>query len=163
MDAFFPMKLTVGGRDVSIAKMTTWTNLKAMLANAGTGGSMYPNFVPFLIIEIRQHLGLYIFNGLNPSPQVEMKFEQQEDDEVNGNDFIYESFGSNAEQRHRHFKAFFAVQDPILPTPDCWKHPLHKVQPLINWMNKVNCQAWTLGETFSINEMTIRFQGHHPR
>jgi hypothetical protein len=60
----------------SIHSMMQWTNLKAVLADAGSGGSYYPNFKSFRTKEIRQHLGLYILQGLSPSPQ---KIEQKSD------------------------------------------------------------------------------------
>jgi hypothetical protein len=44
--------------------LTTLTNLKAQLANAGPGGVCYP--ADFTVNEVRQHLGLYdVLNGLN--------------------------------------------------------------------------------------------------
>jgi hypothetical protein len=80
-----------------------WTNLKATLA--GAGGTMYQDWKPFSAEEIRQHLGLYILNGLSPSPRVEHKFRPQRDDVVHGSDFVYRAFGGGAERRHRQFKA----------------------------------------------------------
>ena len=54
-----------------------------------------------------------------------MKFHPQSIDPINGNDFIFRSFPPNAERRHRHFKAFFTIQDPRDPVPD------RKIEP--NW------------------------------
>ena len=45
-----------------------WTNAKANLAGAGEGGTCYHDWKPFTARELRQHFGLYIFNGLSPSP-----------------------------------------------------------------------------------------------
>ena len=47
------------------------TNLKAVLAGAGAGGTTYKDFTEFSIKEARQHLGLYIFKGLTNSPLIE--------------------------------------------------------------------------------------------
>jgi hypothetical protein len=55
----FSKRKTAGPESFSIHKMMQWTNLKAVLADAGTGGSYYPNFKPFKTKEIRQHLGLH--------------------------------------------------------------------------------------------------------
>ena len=49
---------------------------------------------PPLVIE--HFLGLFILQGLNPSPQVEMKFNSQQVDPVQGNDLCYRIFGANA-------------------------------------------------------------------
>jgi hypothetical protein len=101
----------------SIRTWTKYTNNKAISCQAGAGEAIYCKFKPFSMVEIRQHLGLYIFNGLTPSPRVEMKFQLQTSDPVHGNDFIKNAFGPGAECRHWHFKCFFAIQDPLVPLP----------------------------------------------
>ena len=60
--------------EVSIADFTSWTNRKMILMNAGKGGSLYPHCNPFTVDEVMQHIGIYIWNGLSPSPQIDMKF-----------------------------------------------------------------------------------------
>ena len=45
----------------------------------------------------RQHMSLYVLQGLCPSPRVEMKFKSQNKEKVHGNDFVHRSFGPNAE------------------------------------------------------------------
>ena len=67
--------------------------MKASLASAGIDGTCYEEFKPFSVKEIRQHLGLYILQGLNPSPRIEMKFKPQREDMIHGSDLIYRSFG----------------------------------------------------------------------
>ena len=54
--------------------LAIWTNIKVKLAGAGPGGSYYPDFKDFTVLEIRQHMSIYILNGLSPSPRLEMKF-----------------------------------------------------------------------------------------
>jgi hypothetical protein len=115
-----------------------------MLSFAGEKNYPYPDFKPFTVGELKQHLALYVVNGLCPSPQAEMKFQPQSVDPLNGNDFIFRSFVSNAERRHRHFKAFFTMQDPRLIVPDRNKEPNWKVSPLLHHMNYVNVRAWKL-------------------
>ena len=84
-----------------------WTNLKATLADVGPDISCYQDHQPFSALELRKHMGLYIFNDLSPLPKVENKFYPQRQDEFHGNDVLYNSFGPNSERRHRHFRAFF--------------------------------------------------------
>jgi Transposase IS4 len=144
-----------------IGKVDHNTNFKAMLAFAGQKGYPYPDFTPFSIDEIKKHLGIYILNGLSPSPRVEMKFNPQSIDEVNGNDFVFRSFGSNAARRHKHFKAFFSIQDPRIISPDRSLKPNWKIEPLLKLIKMSSHEAWDLGEVFSIDEQTIGFQGHH--
>ena len=165
METLFPFEEnpynTASKKYLSFKQITQWTNLKATLAGAGPDGTSYKNFRPFSVKEVRQHIGLYIFNGLNPSPRVELKFRSHEDDVVHGNNFIYRSFGPAAAMRHKEFKAFLAYQDPAIDIPSKSKFPNWKVRPLLTWMNYIFPQVWNLGQEISIDEMTIGFQGRH--
>jgi Transposase IS4/SAP domain len=145
----------------SLERWTSNTNFKAMLSFAGQKGYPYPDCTPFTVDEIKKHLGIYILNGLSPSPRVEMKFNPQSIDEINGNDFVFRSFGPNALRRHKHFKAFFSIQDPRIIAPDRSSKPNWKVEPLLKLMKVASHEAWDLGEVFSIDEQTIGFQGNH--
>ena len=160
---FLPFKKNmVNGKEmVSLELLTKWTNTKAILAGAGRGGSCYQDFRPFTVEEVQQHLGLYVFNGVAPSPRIELKFKPQRLVKVHGNDFIARSFGPNAERRHRHFKAFFATQNPVINQPSRKLFPNWKVRPLLAWMNFIFPVVWLLGKAFSIDEMTMGFQGKH--
>ena len=71
---------------------------------------MYPNFVPFTVDYVMKRIGLYIFHGLAPSTQVEIKFQSRGVNEVNGFGFIHEAFGERAIERRREFKAFLPLQ-----------------------------------------------------
>jgi len=57
-------------------------------------------------------------------------------------DICHAIFGKNAEKRHKHFKAFFACQDPMLPTPSKKTHPNHKFD--IFWAMSI-ASSWRLG------------------
>ena len=92
---------------------------------------------------------------------MEQKFKPQIQDPVHRNDFIYHTFGPNAERRHRHFKTFLAIQDPAIPNPSRKKYPNWKVRPLIKWMNYSFPLIWLLGACFIIDDMTIGFQVMH--
>lgn len=145
----------------AIKLWTRHTNMKALLSGAGTESGIYSDFKPFSENEIRQHIGLYMFNGISPSPRVEMKFRPQAIDPTNGNDFIYNSFGVNAERRHRHFKCFFGVQDPRKEPPPRKDRPNFKVDPLLKTLARNSMAAWILGRDVSVDEQTIGFQGNH--
>ena len=58
-------------------KWAMYTNKKAIQMGAGMQGECYPTFIPFSYQEIEQFIDLYMLQGLNPSPQVEMKFFNQ--------------------------------------------------------------------------------------
>ena len=128
---------------------------------SGAGKTFYKEFKPFTAHELRQHFGLYIMHGLNPSPRVEMKFKPQRVDAIHGNDYCYHNFGPNAERRHQNFKAFLTTQDPLIQPPERKKYPNWKVRPLIKWINYLMPMVWLLGRAFSIDEMTMGFKGKH--
>ena len=132
-----------------------------MLSNAGSGGSIYKDFTPFSTFELMKHIGLYFLNGVSPSPRVEMKMRPQSLDPFNGNDMVYNSMGSNAERRHRHFKCFFAIQDPRIATPSRKSHPNWKVEPLLKQALMVSKEAVIPGQDAAIDEQTNGFQGAH--
>ncbi len=82
--------------------------------NAGQAGFLYPDFKPFSVQDIEMFLGLYIFNGLAPSPGVKFKFKTQQQDPVQDTNFIAGMFGSHSVRRLKHFKPFFSVQNPMI-------------------------------------------------
>ena len=107
-DAFVPSRNGRHGtaNGFTLENMLSWTNTKARMQNSGLGGK-YDDFQDFMLEELRQHIGLYLFQGLSPSPQVEMKFQSTLVDPVNGRDFIhcaFRGFPEKAVRRHKHFK-----------------------------------------------------------
>ena len=156
--AFLPTKVT-SKNAFSIENCLRWTNTKAIMEGAGLGGK-YDDFTNFDIHEFKRHLGLYLLQAISPSPQIDMKFQSQQNDPVNGNDMVYEAFGScpwKAERRHKHFKCFFSSVDPTIPTPSRNTHPNHKVSPLLKHMITVSKEAVCLGRNLSCDEQTIGF------
>ncbi len=146
---------------VCLADWTTYTNTKALLLNAGQPGYLYPEWIPFSVSEVKKFIGLYIFQGLSPSPQLKMKFKPQSIDPINGSDLCWSLFGANAEKRHKHFKCFFSVQNPLLPTPSKATHPNWKIDPFLAWVQTISMAAWDVGSHLSGDEQTIGFKGNH--
>ena len=64
-----------------------------MQANASNEGEVYPDWTPFTPVEFRKHIGVYMINGVSPSPSVGMKMKSQNDDDINGNDFVRRCIG----------------------------------------------------------------------
>eukprot|EP00957_Ditylum_brightwellii_P042542 3221088-Ditylum_brightwellii.AAC.1 len=62
-------------------------------------------------------LGIYLLDRLNPSPQITQKTKPQSVDKVQGNDFITDNIGTNAEPKHKIFCHFFDVHDQITMPP----------------------------------------------
>jgi hypothetical protein len=92
VEAFLPVSEVVHNTKCSIDRWFFYTNLKAMLLFACEKNCLYPDFKPFTVAELQQHLALYVVNGLCFSPRAEMKFQPQSVDPVNGNDFLFCSF-----------------------------------------------------------------------
>ena len=59
---------------VSVAQLTTCTNTKSVIYNAGYGGVQYPSFQAFSVEDIMKHIRVYVQNGIYISPQVRYKF-----------------------------------------------------------------------------------------
>ena len=132
-----------------------------MIANAGKKGSLYPDFNDFDTDELKPHIGCIILQGISPSPRVSMKFKTHGDDFANGKKIVCSYMGPNAERRHRHFKRFFGVQNPIKVAPSKNNFPLWKVKEFLDHINMICPTAWLLSEWISIDEQTIGFKGKH--
>ena len=109
------------------------------------------------------HMGLYVLQGVSPSPQVEMKFCSQNEDPVNGNDLCFKVFGgkSKGKRRHAMFKKYFAACDPIVPTPNVKISPNWKIEKLVKQILHISKKAMFIGRWISVDEMTIGFKGWH--
>ena len=119
VDAFLPFKENTHVQEddhFSFENITRWMNNKAILSVAGS--TTYLDYKPLTSRETRQHFGIYVLNGIQLSPRVEYKFRSQRQDPVSGNDFVFASFGPNAERRHKHFKAFLATVNPANQPPN---------------------------------------------
>ena len=162
VDAFLPFKENTHvreGNHFSFEKITIWTNNKGILS--GAGSTTYLDYKPFTSRETRQHFGIYVLDGIQPSPRVEYKFRSQRQDPVSGNDFVFASFGTNAERSHKNFKAFLATVNPEINSPSQDTHPNWKVRATIKWINKISPEAWSCSYQIAVDEMTMRFKGHH--
>ena len=91
-----------------------------------------------------------------------MKFKTQGEDPVNGNNFVARTFGPSATRRRKHFRRFFAVQNPVLGAKPRSTHPNWKVQEFLHYILAVSIAAWDCGIMISVDEQAIGFQGRHP-
>ena len=88
-------------------------------------------------------------------------FQSQEQDDISGNDFIKRNLGPGAQRRLKHFKRFFAVQDPRLEVPPTSSQPNLKIDPFLSLIKLVSMEVWRLGKIVSVDEQNIEFQGRH--
>ena len=142
MSAFLPSHQPAEKEDKwHLGHVTTFTNMKAELMNAGQKDGIYPDFVKFTTEEIEKYIFLYVFQGISPSPRVEMKFKTQEVDDVNGNDFIARHFPNGA-QRHRQFKCFYLCKTRAFTLV---LKKLISVSKLIHFSDTYRKYQWLLG------------------
>jgi len=146
---------------VTLAEWTTNTNTRAILLNAGVLGRVYPEFKPFTPMEIKQFIGLYILQGLSPSPQLKLKFHPQNEDPINGSDLCYKVFEKNADKCHKHFKAFFTLQNSLKQVPSKKTHSNFKVDPFLTWIQTISIKAWNMGRNLLTDEQTASFKRNH--
>ena len=109
-----------------------------------------------------RHIGIYMINGLYPSPQVEMKFYSQERTQQMEMIYANQVSGTCARRQHKEFKALLAIQDHVKPVPSRKTHPNWKVQPLLKHAIMVSKAAIVLGKGLAVDEETIGYKGRHP-
>ena len=104
-------------------------NMRAAMEGAGVQGNKYSDFVPFSLEDIDAFLGLFILNGINPKPRMDMWFE---DSAIFGNKHARNRF-RNGVRRYRYFKRFLCIYDPrIHLTMAVTKRSMFKIEKLIN-------------------------------
>ena len=99
-----------------------------MVENTGSDGR-YTDYKPFTLDVSQKNIGLYLFHGLSPSPQIDLKFTSEDKDPVNVNAFGY-STGLNI-CYYKYFKCFFTSIVPTINPYSCDTHPNWKVNPIL--------------------------------
>ena len=144
----------------SVSNWAAYTNAKAKLVNAGKKGCIFEDRWKDLEPEdVMMMMGIYIIDGLAPSPKLIQKMQPQSKQRTHGNDFISSNIGPMYEQKHANFRHFFGCQDPLLISPPKEKCPNIKVDELFRWCRHIWKEAWVLGENVSADEQTCKMQG----
>ena len=158
-----PAVANVKGDKTTVFAVSNWTaysNTKAIMCNAGEPGSIYAGkFKPFKNEDISAMLGVYIIDGLTPSPQLTWKMQDQERQPTHGNDRITAVIGPGWQQKHRSFRHFFATQDPMMTPPPKKQCPNFKVDELFRWLRFIWKETWVLAKEFSNDEQSCKMQG----
>ena len=119
----------------------------------------YPNFLPFAMDEFERHLYLYYFNGPKPYLMKQMMFKSSSTDLVQGNDFLYKSFGHNTVSLYKEFKRCFVCQYLWKPIPARKLYPNWKLYPLLKQILYVFHFLLLLGCILSVDEQIIGLKG----
>ena len=108
----------------AISNWTKYTSMKASMTNAGepgeTGepGHIFTGKYKLLTSDnIRRQLGIYILDGVAPTPQLNLKLKPQSRDRMHRNDFVAKHFGPNRKLKHKIFSHFFGCQNPMTLLP----------------------------------------------
>ena len=107
--------------------MATFTNLKATLAGVGTQIYSHEPWTPTDVPELKKLIGTFLLQGLNPSPDITMKFSSSKDDPVNGSDLVSAAWSPSGEKRFKVLKCVLAAQDPRVHPPSKKEQPNFKV------------------------------------
>ena len=110
VEAFWPHNNDPG--KFSVADCTTSSHIKTHMMQDGEGGIAYSKFKDFSVDKAQKLMGVKFAHGLSPMPKVFMKFKSQMQDTINMNDFIASMMYPHAAERWRHYRTFFAIQDP---------------------------------------------------
>jgi hypothetical protein len=144
----------------AVSNWAAYSNAKAMLCNAGALGHIFSGkFKPFSNQDIMSMIGVYIIDGLAPSPQLTQKMQSQIQQPTHGNDRIAAVMRTGWQQKHRSFRHFFASQDPMMLPPPKSQCPNFKVDELFRWLRHIWKEAWVLGKGFSNDEQPARCRG----
>ena len=144
----------------SISNWTKYSNMKAQMDNAGEPGHRFAGkFEHFTTQSICRMMGVYVIDGLAPSPQLMQKMQPQSKDRTHGNDFIAKHMGLSYQQHYRQFRAYFGCQDPLMTPPPKEKCPNFKVDEFFRWLRHQWKQAWEVSKTCSVDEQTCCMQG----
>jgi hypothetical protein len=88
----------------SVSNWTAYSNTKAMLNGDGEEGHIFAGkHCPFTNRDIVSMLGVYILDGLTPSPQLVQKMQTQSKQLTHRNDRVAAALGTGYQQKHRFF------------------------------------------------------------
>jgi len=144
----------------AVSNWTASSNAKAVLIDAKQKGHIFAaKYKPFTNADIFQMLGVYIIDGIAPSPQLQQKMQPQLQQPMHGNDKIASVMGTRYQQKYHSFQTFFACQDPLTMPPPKDQCPNFKVDEFFRWLHYIWKEAWCLSEEFSNNKHTLQMQG----
>ena len=167
----------IGGFDAPLfSQLTSGSNSYA--ASKGVGASdHYAEFVPFSKVEIVKGLGLLLRNGVAPTPNQGLAFDDPRNSFVFGDYRTREIWTGKGcggpARRWQHFRSFFHIQnyaqqhwtktDPttgkFVKLDANTAGPLHKLEPMLSYVQVKWKRGWRCGRDLALDEETIGFKG----
>ena len=92
----------------AISNWTKYTSVKAKMADAGEPGHIFSGkYKPLTLNEIQRQLGIYILDGVSPTPQLNFRMTPQSSDRTHGNNFVANHVGPNSKLKQNIFRHLF--------------------------------------------------------
>ena len=149
-----------GRTKFAMSNWSKYTSVKAAMADAGEPGHIFAGkYKPLTTDDIRRQVGVYILDGVAPTPQLKDKMKSQSRARTHGNDFVAKHVGPNSELKHKIFRHFFGCQNPMTIPPAKKTCPNFKVDEFFRWLRHIWKKAWVLGRGCSVDEQTCKMQG----
>ena len=167
----------VGGFDARLfLKIQSGSNGYAASKGAGAKDH-YSEFVPFSKYEIVKGCGLLLRNGVAPTPNQVLAFQDPRNSFVWGDNRtreVWEGKGCGGPARRwQHFRSFFhiqsyAQQDMTKTDPKTGQFvkldantagPLVKLEPMLSYMRMKWQRGWRPGKDLALDEETVGFKG----
>ncbi len=148
--------------------MLACTNQKAAGEGAGTGGTVYTDYVQFDVDEMYRFIGVLFANGLSPKPDFLKWFDSTGSDPLLGNNFIAPLMNKKMQgggmvpgvRRWKHFRRFLCLYDSrSVNKRQVDSDPLWKVRLFLRHLNNNSKSMWVTGKNLSVDEQTIAFKG----
>jgi hypothetical protein len=115
----------------TILNRTAYSNAKAIVCNAGELGHIFAGkFKQFTNKDILQMIGVYIIDGVAPSPQLVQMTQPQDKQPTHSNNRIVSVIKLFWQQKHWSYPDFFACQDPLMNPPPKKQCPNFKINKL---------------------------------
>ncbi len=141
----------------AVSNWMAYSNTKVMLNEAGEEGHIFAGkHHPFTNRDIVSMLGVYILDGLAPSPQLVQKMQPQSKQPAHGSNRVAAAIGMGCQQKHCSFWHFFACQDLLVTPPPKDKCPNFKVNEFFCWLWYIWKEAWVLAKGFVKRTREVR-------
>ena len=108
--------------------------------------------------RLLRNMSILMRHGLRPSPQFKSSF-QPESGFVHGDNRLEQIFKEYGWLEWQCFRSFFHIADPTNQHRNAQHGGYYKLEPLLSDMRLKMEAYWNLGKSFSVDEMTVGFQG----
>ena len=133
------IKVTGDGKMMfAISNWTKYTSTKTAMDDAGEPGHIFARkYKPLTSDDIRRQIGIYILDGVAPTPQLTFSMKPQSCDRTHGNNFVARHVGPNSDIKFKIFRHLFGCQNPMTIPPSKKTCPNFKVDEFFRWLRHI--------------------------